>query len=236
MKISCIIPAYNEEKSILQTVQLLIPLLDIELYEVIIINDNSTDATKEKLSQLPILDHLHIVNNPQNLWKSGSVAQGIKKSKGDYIFLLDADLLNLNAQNIIDLIAPVKNKKSWSSIAFIKNSRPLRPFRKIDYCNGQRVLPTTLLKNNLSTISELRSYGLEVFLNKLQIQHQLSLASIHRNNVENDFHQNKDGRISWRKRNLKIWRDIIRSAGGIFAIYKMNYDLQKLLVNREKTD
>lgn len=229
MKISCIIPAYNEEKSIQTTLRLLLPLLSQTLYEIIVINDYSTDKTWSILDTFPPKENLHIHHNLKNLGKSGTVARGIQLAKGDYILLLDADLLNLSQQNIIDLISPIQTQKSKSSIAFIKNSRPLRPFKKIDYCNGQRILPTPLLKQYQQEISNLRSYWLEVFLNKIQIKHKLSLSSILRTNVENDFHHQREWFFQGRKRNLKIWRHIISCAGGLFAIYKMNYDLEKLL-------
>ena len=173
--------------------------------------------------------NLHLIHNTNNLGKSATVSRGIELAKGDYIVLLDADLLHLTKQNIIDLIAPIKNWKSRSSIAFIKNSRPLPPFKKIDYCNGQRVIPATLLKQNIWKISNLLWYGLEIFLNHLLIQNKISLASVHRDNVENDFHQNKDGLIKGRIKNLKIWRHILYSARGLFSVYKMNRELKKLL-------
>lgn len=229
MKVSCIIPAYNEEKSIIKTLDTIAPLLDSDLFEILVINDHSSDKTALLLDNYPPLPNLHIIHNSKNLGKSHSVAKGIKSSKGDFILLLDADLLHLTAQNILDLIAPIKSWKSKSSIAFIKNSRPLPPFKKIDYCNGQRVIPTTLLKQNIWKISNLLWYGLEIFLNQLLIQNKISLTSVHRDNVENDFHQNKDGLIKGRIKNLKIWRHILYSAWGLFALYKMNRKLKKLL-------
>ena len=229
MKVSCIIPAYNEEKSIVTTLNTIIPLLNWDLFEIIIINDCSNDQTQDILNSYPVQKNLHLVHNTNNLGKSATVSRGIELAKGDYILLLDADLLHLTKQNIIDLIAPIKSWKSRSSIAFIKNSRPLPPFKKIDYCNGQRVIPATLLKENIWKISNLLWYGLEIFLNQLLIQNKISLASVHRDNVENDFHQNKDGLIKGRIKNLKIWRHILYSAWGLFALYKMNFDLQTLL-------
>ena len=229
MKVSCIIPAYNEEKSIVTTLNTITPLLNWDLFEIIIINDCSNDQTQDILNSYPVQKNLHLIHNTNNLGKSTTVSRGIELAKGDYILLLDADLLHLTKQNIIDLIAPIKSWKSGSSIAFIKNSRPLRPFKKIDYCNGQRVIPATLLKQNIWKISNLLWYGLEIFLNQLLIQNKISLASVHRDNVENDFHQNKDGLIKGRIKNLKIWRHILYSAWGLFALYKMNRKLQTLL-------
>lgn len=229
MKVSCIIPAYNEEKSIIKTLDTIAPLLDSDLFEILVINDHSSDKTALLLNNYPPLPNLHIMHNSKNLGKSHSVARGIESSKGDFILLLDADLLHLTAQNILDLITPIKSWKTWTSIAFIKNSWPLRPFKKIDYCNGQRVIPSSLLTPHISKIEKLLWYGLEIFLNKLIIEHHISIASIHRDNVENDFHQNKDGLLEGRIKNLKIWRDILYCAWGIWAIYKMNFALQKLL-------
>ena len=229
MKVSCIIPAYNEEKSITTTLNTIIPLLNWDLFEIIVINDCSNDQTQDILNSYPVQKNLHLIHNTNNLGKSATVSHGIELAKGDYILLLDADLLHLTKQNIIDLIAPIKSWKSRSSIAFIKNSRPLPPFKKIDYCNGQRVIPATLLKQNIWKISNLLWYGLEIFLNQLLIQNKISLASVHRDNVENDFHQNKDGLIKGRIKNLKIWRHILYSAWGLFALYKMNRKLQTLL-------
>ena len=229
MKVSCIIPAYNEEKSIVTTLNTITPLLDWDLFEIIVINDNSNDQTQDILNSYPVQKNLYFIHNTNNLGKSATVSCGIEFAKGDYILLLDADLLHLTKQNIINLIAPIKNWKSSSSIAFIKNSRPLPPFKKIDYCNGQRVIPATLLKQNIWKISNLLWYGLEIFLNQLLIQNKISLASVHRDNVENDFPQNKAGLIKGRIKNLKIWRHILYSAWGLFALYKMNRKLQTLL-------
>ena len=229
MKVSCIIPAYNEEKSIVTTLNTITPLLNWDLFEIIVINDCSNDQTQDILNSYPVQKNLYFIHNTHNLGKSATVSRGIEFAKGDYILLLDADLLHLTKQNIIDLITPIKSWKSKSSIAFIKNSRPLPPFKKIDYCNGQRVIPATLLKQNIWKISNLLWYGLEIFLNQLLIQNKISLASVHRDNVENDFHQNKDGLIKGRIKNLKIWRHILYSAWGLFALYKMNRKLQTLL-------
>ena len=101
MKVSCIIPAYNE-KSIVTTLNTIIPLLNWDLFEIIIINDCSNDQTQDILNSYPVQKNLHLIHNTNNLGKSATVARGIELAKGDYILLLDADLLHLTKQNIID--------------------------------------------------------------------------------------------------------------------------------------
>jgi len=50
-------------------------------------------------------------------------------------------------------------------------------------------------------------------MNKLIIEYKLKLKVIYWKDVENDFHDNKDGFIKGWKKNLKIWKDIIISTG-----------------------
>lgn len=228
LNFTLILPAYNEEKNILQTINCITPLLWTTIEKLIIINDASTDNTKELLDTLNN-QNIEIIHNIKNLWKSASIARAIEKVETSHLMLLDADLLHLKSQNLIDLITPIQKWKVDATIAFIKNSRPLFPFKKIDYCNGQRVLAKKLFDTHLTELKQLPSYGLEVFINKLMIQSAISLQVVHRPKVENDFHQNKDGFWHGRKRNLKIWREVAQSAWGIFAIYKMNFQLEKLL-------
>lgn len=232
MRISCIIPAYNEEKNIKQTIQILLPLLEKQLSEIIIINDDSKDKTTEILTEFSSLDRIKIITNIKNLGKSKSVARGIYEAKGDFVFFLDADLLHLQTSDIQNLLNPILEKKADRTMSFCKNSWPLWPFKKIDYCSGQRVISRELLLPHADAISQLASYGLEVFLNKILIREKQKLQVIHRPQVENTFHHDKDGRYKGRKRNLKIWRHIMKYAGGPFALYKMNFNLEKLLTKK----
>ncbi|MDO4713717.1 MAG: hypothetical protein Q4B28_03575 [bacterium] len=151
-----------------------------------------------------------------------------------HILLLDADLYALRTEDILALLAPVQDQHSSITMAFIKNARPLFPFKQIDYCSGQRVLPLSLFKGQLTKLASLPSYGLEVFINRLMISAKTSLNIVHRPQVENTFHHSKAGRRKGRKKNLTIRRHIIQIAGGFLAIYKMNFDLQKLLLPPQK--
>ena len=128
-KISCIIPAYNEENGIENVLNVAAPLIGKYLSEVIVVDDGSSDNTKQIVKKFPTV---HFIEHEINKGKSRSVADGIKASKGDYILLLDADLKFLNEKNIIDLIDPIENEVSSVSISYRKNSWPLFPFKKID--------------------------------------------------------------------------------------------------------
>ena len=92
MKISIIIPCYNEEKDIKNNVEeKVLPFLKklpIE-YELLLVNDGSKDKTQEVIETIKGAKAL---GYPVNRGKGGAVKLGIEHSTGDYILFMDADL------------------------------------------------------------------------------------------------------------------------------------------------
>jgi len=107
MKVSIIIPCYNEEKTIKAIINKIINLKDLNK-EIIVIDDQSTDNSrkilKEELSDL--IDSL-ILNN-KNYGKGFSIREGIKAATGDIILIQDADL-EYDPSDYNKLISPIKN-------------------------------------------------------------------------------------------------------------------------------
>lgn len=92
MKFSVIIPVFNEEKTILKLLERLnqTKIENVE-YEIIVINDGSTDYTKNLLENNKNLFTI-LINNIKNSGKGYSVREGLKIAKGDYIIFQDGDL------------------------------------------------------------------------------------------------------------------------------------------------
>lgn len=115
-KLSILIPAYNEEATIISILDLLKELkLDFKLEkELIIVNDYSTDKTQD-------LIETYIANNPDlnillhnqefNKGKGAALHKAIELSNGDYIIIQDADLeYDPDEYNI--LLKPMMNGKA----------------------------------------------------------------------------------------------------------------------------
>jgi len=88
-KISAIIPAYNEETGIEKVISELTAVLrknDIT-FEIIVVNDGSTDRTGEILKDLEVI----LLNHPVNRGYGASLKDGIKEARYDNILILDAD-------------------------------------------------------------------------------------------------------------------------------------------------
>ena len=93
MKISIIIPCYNEEKTIIQIIRLVQDYLNNRDYEIILIDDASTDNTKNLIYEYFENDHkVELICHEYNSGKGAALRTGIKSSSGDIIIIQDADL------------------------------------------------------------------------------------------------------------------------------------------------
>jgi len=91
-QLSIIIPAYNEAPNIKSTVQSIFSCPQFADWEVLVVNDGSTDGTANLLQQ--IKNHhpaLQIINLSTNQGKGEAVKQGMLKSAGEWSLFMDAD-------------------------------------------------------------------------------------------------------------------------------------------------
>ena len=91
MKVSIIIPCYNEHKTIAQIVNKILSQTKIEK-EIIIIDDCSTDGTKEILQKNINSKVDKIIYNEKNFGKGFCIKKGIEISSGQIVLIQDADL------------------------------------------------------------------------------------------------------------------------------------------------
>jgi len=95
MLLSIIVPAYNEEKTIIKMLEKLFMVKfegNVNL-EVIVVNDGSKDETLNLLTKYAETNkNIKVLNNPINIGKSRTVKRGILESNGSFVVIQDADL------------------------------------------------------------------------------------------------------------------------------------------------
>ncbi len=111
MKLSIIIPVFNEEKTISKVIER-VQSLNIApvTKEIIIIDDGSTDKTAENVKKTN-LQGIKFLKHRKNMGKGAAVRTGIKRSTGDYIVIQDADL-EYDPQDIKRLLDEVLQKRA----------------------------------------------------------------------------------------------------------------------------
>ena len=106
MKLSIIIPCYNEYRTISTILEKIKNVNNLDK-EIIIIDDFSTDGTKEILQNIKDLNGIQVLYNEKNFGKGYCIKKGIEKSSGEIIIIQDADL-EYDPEDIPKLINPIK--------------------------------------------------------------------------------------------------------------------------------
>ncbi|MCK4813655.1 MAG: glycosyltransferase family 2 protein [Candidatus Marinimicrobia bacterium] len=126
MLLSVIIPAYNEKNTILEILNR-IESVPIDK-EIIIVDDGSTDGTRELLDQYKNSKNIRVFLHPENKGKGMAIRTAIPHCTGDIIIIQDADL-EYDPFDYLKLVEPFKNPL----VKVIYGSRFMNPENRHSY-------------------------------------------------------------------------------------------------------
>ena len=118
--LSLVIPLYNEAQNVPPLVAAIDDALNGFDYELILVDDGSTDDTFKKLKQLPHPNCI-LIQLDKNYGQSVALAAGIDHAQGEYIITLDGDLQN-DPDDIPMMLQKAKNEH-WDVVAGIRTHR-----------------------------------------------------------------------------------------------------------------
>ena len=91
VRVSVIIPVYNERSTVMPTVQAVLAVREAD--EIVIVDDGSTDGTRELYPAIRELDDsIRVILHDTNLGKGAAVRTGFASADGDIFLIQDADL------------------------------------------------------------------------------------------------------------------------------------------------
>lgn len=142
--LSILIPVYNEAATIRQVIAQ-VAALPIPK-EIIVVDDGSTDGTRQVLAELEVAQHLHVLYKPLNEGKGAAIRSGLRRARGDVVVIQDADL-EYDPRDILALVRPIVRGEAdvvYGSRFLQRDAAPSPWFHRL----GNRLL--TALSNALT--------------------------------------------------------------------------------------
>jgi glycosyltransferase involved in cell wall biosynthesis len=217
MKLSVIMPVFNEKETILEILSQVRATNMVS--EIIVVDDFSTDGTREILQQAPQKDDLVLVLHDRNRGKGAAVRSGLERFTGDIVIIQDADL-EYDPRDYATLIRPIVEGR----VKVVYGSRFIGPRKDMLFMHwiGNQFL--TLITNIMfdTTLSDMETgykvlradvaKGLNIKSDRWGIDPEITAKVLKRGNrifevpisyYGREFYEGK--KISWRDGFTVLW-------------------------------
>ena len=126
MKLSLVVPCYNEEENIRDFYNAARQVLEAEdyEYELVFVNDGSRDRTQEELEKVFALGEANVIVETfsRNFGKEAAIYAGFQKATGDFITVIDADLQQ-RPETVVKMVKILLNNEEFDCVAAYQEKR-----------------------------------------------------------------------------------------------------------------
>ncbi len=204
MKVTAIVPAFNEESTLKDVLTTLKKIRRIN--QIIVISDGSQDKTAEVAwnSGVEVVDLL------DNRGKGGAIKAGLNYTDAEILLLLDADLLGLTPRHVLQLLDPVLHGEAEMSIGLFQKGRITTDLaqKMAPFLSGQRALRRELL-DKVSHLDILR-FGVEVALHTYVEENDIKVREVQLPDLSHVMKEEKMGLWKGITARVKMYWEILR--------------------------
>ena len=126
MKLSLVVPCYNEEENIRDFYNAARQVLEAEdyEYELVFVNDGSRDRTQEELEKVFALGEANVIVETfsRNFGKEAAIYAGFQKATGDFITVIDADLQQ-RPETVVKMVKLLQDNEEFDCVAAYQEKR-----------------------------------------------------------------------------------------------------------------
>ena len=215
MKITALLPAYNEEDRVGDVINALKKNKYVD--NIVVVDDGSEDNT----ALIAKKAGARVIEMKQNKGKGAAIQKGIKKLDSDIALMLDADLIGLTTHHIQILIEPLLEDEADMVVGVLKEGRGLTDLAQLVTPNlsGQRAVKLDIIKD-LNDIDN-EGFGVEITLNKY-VRDNGRLKFVDLPGLTHVMKEEKMGFIKGVRARLKMYGDIIKAVNDRYIMRNKN--------------
>ncbi|MFB6290246.1 MAG: glycosyltransferase family 2 protein [Candidatus Bipolaricaulia bacterium] len=215
MKVSVIVPAYNEADRIGSVLEAITNAKFVN--HTIVVDDGSNDRTAEKVREST--REVELITLDRNTGKANALSRGVESAPDQILMFLDADLKGLKSEHVEDMIRAYREDDIDMVIGVFHKGRLNTDLsQKISpHLSGQRILSKDIW--NTLDKSKAEEFGVEMALTKLSLKENLSTKKVKLTGVTHVMKEEKRGFTEGIKSRLKMYKNIIKTT---FTPTKLN--------------
>ncbi|HDS29968.1 MAG TPA: glycosyltransferase [Firmicutes bacterium] len=200
----CIIPAFNEGRTVAQIARL--AATHPHIHRVVVVDDGSVDDTSECARSV---DGVDVIRLEPNRGKGAAMHAGIEASHEPVILFLDADLINFKHEHISELLEPVLSGHADMTVGVFRGGRLHTDLAHIvaPSLSGQRAIKREILTD---LDWDKVGFGIERALTELWEKKKIHVGKVVLHGVSHVTKEEKRGYLNGVKQRMEMYRDIMK--------------------------